>query len=76
MMEKITGVPVQVRTLASTVDQAQITAIQNQMVAAAEIFRGQIESEMALRLSTGGFSAADQLTAHTTIVAAIKAVLW
>jgi phosphoribosylformylglycinamidine (FGAM) synthase-like amidotransferase family enzyme len=76
MTEKITGVPVQVRTLASTADQVQVTSIQNQMVSAADVFRAQIESEIALRLSTGGFSAADQLTARTTIIAAVKAVLW
>lgn len=76
MTEKITGVPVQARTLTSTLDQLQVTAIQNQMVSAAALFRATTESEMGSRLLTSGFSAADQQTARTTIINAIKAVLW
>jgi hypothetical protein len=73
----MTGVVVtQIRNLLTPVDAAHATRIQNDMVRRAAVFRSELEAELQREILNGGFSVADLTTAQTTIIAAVKAVLW
>lgn len=72
----------QTRSLTSATGQPDtegarhLAVVQKDMVVRAALFKGQLEQELAAALAQSGFNTADQSTARTTIIAAVKAVLW
>ena len=64
------------RTVGQTEGDQHVTRIQNKLVSSAATFRAELERDLKTALSNGGFSAADAITARTTVINAVKAVLW
>ena len=64
------------RTVGQTEGDQHVTRIQNKLVSSATAFRAELERELRDALAGGGFSTADAITARTTVINAVKAVLW
>lgn len=64
------------RVLADSEGTRFAASVQQQFVREAIQFRAEIEHELQRTLSAGGLNAADAATATTTVLAAVKAVLW